>query len=299
LKELAPLKKLAVLHAKGNGITNEGLADLRKEVPSLALVSPAPSSGIPPKAPPGNPIFELAPPVKAAGPLLEEDAKALLAQDLKNIEISLTIGNKTGAANKNKASRSIKSNAMMIAFYANSRIGVNPADDLKLATLRDAAVNAAIAAGRKNFNIGGQIKQLKFGMDPARGVNAKALTTAGLVEAGKIDIEELMYQFKKSAVGGLGIEQEVKANANTNNLKLSPSEAIILARRVLAVSEMCNEVNPGFDAKKTRVAWQGFNKNLNNAAQGLIATAKSDPKKLPAAFAKLDAACIACHEHFK
>jgi hypothetical protein len=296
LKQLTPLKKLAMLHVKGRGITKEGLDDLRKELPSLALVSVAPSTGIDRKVPEA-PIFDDVPPMKAAAPLSEDDAKALLAQDLKNIVRMAAVGNKDGTANKSRASHAIKSNAMMIAFYANSRIGAKPADDAKLATLRDGAVSTAIAAGRKNFNIVGQVNQLKFDMEAAPNLNARALSTAGLVKAGTIDILELMYQFKKPVVGGLGIEQEVKENATKP--KMSPAEAIILARRVLAVSEFCEEVHPPFDAKRQQAAWRGFNKNLNSAAQDLIAAAKDEPKKVTAAFAKLDGACVACHERFK
>jgi hypothetical protein len=307
LKELSPLENLTALQVKGKGVTSEGLGELRKSMPRLHLISAAPESGD------ANRDYLAPPPLDlAAGQnklplpinieprevvfLSQDSVKALLVQDKKNLELLLDMAKRTGRANINTASRGIKSNALMIGYYANNRLSKQN-NDPSLAALRDDAIKVAVAAGRKNFNLSDQIKQLDFDKKAVVGVEPKALTTAQLVNAANIDIEELMYQFKKTSVGGLGIEEDIKSNAK--KLKMTPAEAILLAERVLAVTELCDNVTPAFDAKKPAGVWRQLNANLHHSAQDLIKSAKNEPKGMAAAFAKLDKACITCHERFK
>jgi len=234
---------------------------------------------------------------EAADPVPEDELKALYDQDAKNIPPMIAVGEKKGNANISKATRSIKSNAMMIAFYANSRItGKSAAEDGKMAALRDEALKVALAAGGKNFAAAATAaKGLSLDMTPAKG--AKAMATAALATAGKMDLEELMYQFKKTSVGGLGIEEEIKANGK--KAVMSPAKITALATRVLAIADYSESVHVEFDGKKTQKDWDNYNKDMRTAAKALIAAANGKPKELAAAFTKLDGACVACHEKMK
>ncbi len=228
----------------------------------------------------------------------EEEFKTLVDQDIKNIEAMVEVGKKKGAANISKASRSIKSSSMMIAAYAQSRIGSKGANDAKLASLRDQAIKVGAAAGMKNFAAADNlVKLLKANaVDPK--ANTKKIDLVAAV--GEFDIEELMYQFKKTSVGGLGVEEEIKAQAKKATIK--PAEAAALAQRVLAVADYCEIVgiNGGFNASKPKKAWDDYNKDMRAAAKDVIAAAaKKNAADLKDAFNKLDRSCVACHDKFK
>jgi hypothetical protein len=185
----------------------------------------------------------------------EDEMKALIDQDAKNISKMIDVGKMPGAANKSKASRAIKSDAMMIAFYANSRIGTKGADDAKHAALRDAAIRVAVDGGKKNFVAAAQgAKDLTLGGAGGKGP-ARQMNLANLAGAGGLDIEELMYQYKKAAVGGLDIENEIKAAAKKGT---TPTAAAAIAARVLAVADYCDVVTVKFDAKRPAAAWVAF-----------------------------------------
>jgi hypothetical protein len=232
-------------------------------------------------------------------PVPETEFKALFDQDTKNIPEMIKVGQKTGAANKSKGSRAIKSDAMMIAYYANSRI-TGGADDAKMAALRDAAIKLALAAGKKKFDDAEPLaKQLSLNMTPGKG-STKQMTPKELKEAGEMDLEELMYQFKKTGVGGLGVEEDVKAQAK--KVTMTPAQVAVLAARVKIVSDWCDvmEVQGGFGVKKPRKDWEAFNKDMDKAVKGLQEAATSkDTKKIQTAFDKVDRACTACHEKMK
>jgi hypothetical protein len=236
---------------------------------------------------------------EAADPMPESEFKALFDQDAKNIPGMIAMGQKKGAANISKASRAVNSNAMMIAYYANSRItGKDAKDDAKMAALRDTALKVALAAGKKKFDEAeGPAKKLSLSI-AADGGDAKPLKTAALVDAGKMDLEQLMYQYKKTSVGGMGAEEDIKANSK--KLTLAPDKVATLANRVLAVCEYCETVTPEFDAKKTKKDWERYNKDTRAAAQALLsAVAGKNQKTIQTALTKLDGACVACHEVMK
>jgi hypothetical protein len=234
----------------------------------------------------------------AGAPVPEGEFKTLFDQDVKNISKMIEVGKMPGAANKSKGSRSIKSDAMMIAFYANSRIGTKGADDAKLAALRDAAIKVAVAGGKKNFAAAAQaVKDLTLDGTSGKGA-AKQMGLADLAKASDMDIEELMYQFKKTGVGGLGTEEEIKAAAKKGGV--NPAEAAAIAARIHAVADYCDVVTVKFDAKKTEKDWKSYNKDMKAAAKDLqTAAASKDNKKIQAAFDKVDRGCVACHEKMK
>jgi hypothetical protein len=235
----------------------------------------------------------------AGAPVPEGEFKALFEQDAKNLPDMIKMGQKTGAANKSKASRAVKSDAMMIAFYANSRIGAKGGDDAKMAALRDAAIKLAAAGGKKKFDDAEKLaKDVTLSGTGGKG-EAKQMTVAQLAAAADLDIEELMYQFKKTSVGGLGTEEEVNAAAKKAGT-VTPAAAAAIAARVLVVADYSEHVTVKFDAKKTPKDWTAFNKDMRIAAKDLqTAAAGKDNKKIQTAFDKLDRSCVACHEKMK
>ena len=124
------------------------------------------------------------------------------------------------------------------------------------------------------------------------------MTLAQLNAGAGMDLDELMYQFKKTNVGGLGIEEEIKANAK--KLTLTPAQIGVLAARVQSVGEYCEIITPQFDAVKKKTAWEAFSKDMRTAAAGVkTAAAGNDAKSIQSALDKLDRSCIACHEIMK
>jgi hypothetical protein len=228
----------------------------------------------------------------AADPIPDSEFKALVEQDAKNIVALLS-----EAKIKKTADRSVKSSSLMIAAYAQSRMGKNAADDAKLATLRDTAIKLAKTDKKMLAGALPLAKTLSPSMAAAGNPSIKPVDL--LKETG-LDLEELMYQFKKTSVGGLGIEEEVKANSK--KLAIKPEAAIALARRTAIVAEFCETLQPqgGFGGAKTKKDWDTYNKEMKTAAEALAAAAKANkPKDLQTAFTKLDGSCVQCHNKFK
>lgn len=232
-----------------------------------------------------------------AVPLPDDDFKFLVDQDAKQILNILNVGKPgEGVPLKKTADRSIKSSALMIAAYAQSRIGKNPADDGKLVALRDAAIKVALT-GKMYKNAVDPAKTLSIDIAAAAKANGKSID---LIKATNIDMEELMYQFKKTTVGGLGIEEEIKANAKKVTVK--PEQAAAIGQRTLIVAEFCDTLEPsgGFSAAKSKKSWEKYNADMKAAANDLIAGAKAKNEKgIQTAFLKLDGSCVACHNTFK
>jgi hypothetical protein len=230
----------------------------------------------------------------AADPVPDVEYKLLVDQDAKNI---ITLLN-NGKPAKKTADRSIKSSALMIAAYAQSRMGKNPMDDARLATLRDTAIEVAKTGGTKKYAAAvAPAKKLAANMAAAGTPDIKKID---LLAATSADIEELMYQFKKTTVGGLGIEEDIKANAK--KLTMKPEMAAAVGQRTVIAAELCAALEPqgGFGAAKPKKDWDQDAKDMKEASTALIAAAKANnPKKLQDAFNKLDANCVHCHEKFK
>jgi hypothetical protein len=243
--------------------------------------------------------------MEAADPPLTSEFKSLVEQDAKNalemidrINMQMT-GTKERKITEKRAASSIPANAIMIAAYAQNRItGKNAAEDARMATLRDAALKVVRSAGAKQFAMAAaDLQKLKADMPADANANPKIVNLAA-----EIDTETLMHQFKKTATGGLGIEDEIKDLADPmNKTPVNPAKAIALAERLLTVADMVDSLTPqgGFNAKKNKKAWDGFNKDMRTAAKNLITTANAKNPDWKGAFAKLDASCVACHQIMK
>ncbi|MCE9533209.1 MAG: cytochrome c [Planctomycetes bacterium] len=234
----------------------------------------------------------------AADPVPENEFKTLVEQDIANIQKMVESGSKGTKAEISKATRAVKSNSLTVAAFAQSRItGKNPAEDAKMATLRDAAIAVGKLGGAKKFkDAAAPAKALSASMAAGKG-DTKAVD---LLKALEVDIDDLMYQFKKTTVGGLGIEEEIKANAKKPTL--SPALSAAMSARIQVVAALTNDLEPtgGFSAAKPKKDWVAYNKDMQTAATELAAAANGkDAKKLAAAFTKLDGSCVQCHNKFK
>ncbi len=229
---------------------------------------------------------------EAADPVPDSEFKALVEQDIKNILDRLE-----EKPIKKTADRAVKSSALMIAAYAQSRLGKNPADDGKLVALRDTAIVIAKTEKKKLAGALAPAKTLSINMAPAG--NAKAAPVNLLTVTG-VDLEELMYQFKKTSIGGLGIEEEIKAQSKKVTVK--PEVAAAIAIRAHLVAGFVDDMQPtaGFSAAKPKKDWDTYNAAMKAAATELASAAKkADTKAIGAAFLKLDGSCVQCHNKFK
>ncbi len=237
---------------------------------------------------------------EAADPVPESEMKTLFDQDVKNINALIDAGQKKSPGPLARgAPRGVKVNAMMIAYYANSRISGKNADaDAKMAALRDTALEVAAAAGKKNFVAAAKPAKLLDLKIAGKG-EGKQMTVADMNKKVEMDIDDLMFQFKKAGIGGLDGEAEIKANCKT--VKLKPNEISALAARILVVADYCDTITADLDPqKKTKKAWDGFNKDMRTAAMALqVAANGKNAKATQMAFDKVDRACTACHEVMK
>ncbi len=235
--------------------------------------------------------------IDAADAIPDNEFKTLVGQDAKHIQAMIELGGKGGTANISKASRAIKASSIMLAAYAQSRMKGGAAD-AQLATLRDTALK--IAAAGKNFKTAAPLaKTLAYDMTAAAKANSKKMTYANMVSAASAEMDDLMFQFKKTTIGGLGIEAEIKEQCKKSTLTAEQVKAI--GQRVLIVADYCDVMVPavGFNAKNPKANWDGFNADMKKAATELVAAADKKGPALQKAFDKLDRSCVACHDKFK
>lgn len=234
----------------------------------------------------------------AADPVPEKEFKSLVDQDAKQINTLL----RDGKPAKKTADRGIKSSAMMIAYYAQSRMNGKNDGDARLATLRDTALEVAKTGGKKKYmDAVAPAKMLAVDIAPAAKPNLNAMTVLQMVNATGMDMEELMYQFKKTTVGGLGIEAEIK-DISAKKTTIAPDKASTMAARILAVANFSDVIEPtkGFTPKTPKKDWDESNNAMREAAKEVLAAANAkDAKKMQAAYFKLDGACTSCHDKFK
>ena len=190
----------------------------------------------------------------------------------------------------------------MIAALAQLKItGKDPAADAKYATIRNNALKVAEAVKGKKFGDAVEpSKGLTSSVAPAAKPDTKPLPLHTLYN---FDINELMAHYKKTDVGGLNVEADIKNYAKKGGA--TAPQSAHLAGRVLVTADLVDKMEPdgGFaGGKKTKAAWDDSNKKMRNAAKELAELAKAaklDAKKLQTAFGKLDGACVSCHDVFK
>lgn len=239
-----------------------------------------------------------------AAPVAEAEFQSIVDQNAKSIVAWADTGKKAvDSKSKGKittASRSVRSNAMLIALLAQGQMGKNAAEDGKLAALRDAAIAAAKAAGNKKFGDALTVgKTLSLTMPAGKGP-AKIISSADLVKDTDFDIDDVMHPFRKTEIGGMNYELDIKANAK--KATMTPDKIAAMAARIHAIADYSEIIPPtkGFAAKNPKKDWDLYLKDMRTATDALVTASKGkDTKGLQGAFLKLDGACNTCHEKFK
>jgi len=230
------------------------------------------------------------------------DFNHLMNQDIRHILATIDSGVKGGKHNIARSARGMKSSALMIVLYTNVCIdGTDQVNDIRMATLRSAAFDIASAAEMKKFAIDPQLAILMQGAPASTPVDPRPMPTEALIDEGKLDVEDLMHQFKSLDSGGLGAKEDLRVFAKKFNGAFG--NARTLSYRVLGVSEYLDVLAPkgGFSAKKPQDTWITSNNEMREGAiEALIEMRPERPdcKKIEAAFTKVYDACAKCHKVF-
>ena len=240
--------------------------------------------------------FALLGPLGAAD-LSDDEFKGLVEQDAKTIAKAVAAVEKAKdkKTTEQRAAGGVKSAAMLVATYANARIGGKNADaDAQAASVRDAALHVMKAAGTKDFKAVADAAKEMGEAKPA--AEAKKIDLAK--EFAEATVDDSMHAFKKTAQFGNGGEDEIKANAKKATMK--PDAVVALANRVLALAELSKMITKGENEAKKK-EWAGYNARMEKAAEELLkaAKAKKTGPELAKAFTAVNAACTTCHSAFK
>ena len=187
----------------------------------------------------------------------------------------------------------LKAVAMLLALHAQNNLDGKDGD--KMAALRAQALKIAEALAKKDI---AGAKTAAAGLSDPKGGDKKPLK---LDTMHKLDLDEVMSCFRKSTVGGLNIEADIRSSAKAVT---DPKAIGILAGRVNAVAEYTQAFAPDNakdGAKKKQ--WDEWSKEMGviskdiatEAAKGDKASKPELSKKLKA----LDTNCTACHNVFK
>jgi hypothetical protein len=189
----------------------------------------------------------------------------------------------------------IKSSAIMIAQLANSRItGKDAAADGQAAAIRDKAIQIYKLAADMKFKDAANLAKTSASPPPA--TNPKPIDVAAA--CGELTPKEVMDGFKTKDKFGSNVEADIKANAKKATIK--PAEVVLIADRVLAMSELNKTVKKGENAAEKKT-WDDYNAQMHKAAEDLLAASKkkATAADLQKAFTTLDSRCTACHDDDK
>jgi hypothetical protein len=225
--------------------------------------------------------------VAFAAEVPEDALKAVLESDVQRVNDLVA---KYTAAPDKKAPIQIRSTAMMVAAYAQSKMTTDKGKAKEWAGLRDQALKVyETALPGKDVKKATPLDLAKMGEGKTESVK--------LHSAVKFDIYDLMAQFKKTEALGLNLEKDIKDGA-TKGAKV---DATGIAVRTAFVAEFLKEVGPdgGFPGgKQTKKEWDGPNEKMMAATKELL-EAGGSAAKVQAALKKLDGACTSCHNVFK
>ena len=224
----------------------------------------------------------------------EDHFKALLDQDSGHIQKSL----KDGTPDKKGIIQS-KATALMIAQAAQDRIvGKDGAADAQMATLRDNAVKVAEAVAAKKYKDAAETAKLLNLKTPAD--KSAKTDPIEIHKKAKFDMIDLMSPLKKTASGGLNVENDIKDGSE--KLK-DVSKVPVLAARIIVLAELTEKMPTDTGSgKKSEANWKRYAKQMKDAATEtyeISTVAKPDVKKVQAALGKINASCTECHSVFK
>jgi hypothetical protein len=198
------------------------------------------------------------------------------------------------AKTKKKIEGRIKSNALLIATYAQMNLD-GPNGD-KMAAIRDQALKVAEAAAKKDL---AAAEALAKELTTAKGSGDKK--PVNLSKAAKVELVEVMDLFGGSIGGGMNIEKDIR-EAKKNGPKDAKSAELIGARSA-ALATLYIELMPELGGKKTKDDWIKWSTQARTQAADIAAEAakgeKADLAKLKKMISSLDATCTTCHNTFR
>jgi hypothetical protein len=238
----------------------------------------------------------------AADPPTDNEFTTLLDQDAKIIAKAADAVEKAPTPKDRKviaknAGSGIKSAALIIAAYSNSRItGKDPAADAKAAAVRDEAIKIYKAAADGDFKAAAETAK---GLSTAKG-SGKAAKIDLLQAFGEVTSKDVMHNFLKTNQYGTNVEADIIANATKKGPPAKPADTILMSHRVLIMGEYSKKVVKAEGAEDTK-KWLEYNDQMMQATEKLLAAAKkkSSPADMAKAFTLVNASCTACHDDFK
>jgi hypothetical protein len=237
-----------------------------------------------------------------AADVSDDEFKAMLEQDTKIINDAVAAVDKATGKDKKvvekNASSGVKSSALLIAGYANSRIdGKNANADGMAASVRDTALKMYKAADAKDFKaVSAAATDLAR---PKAVAGAKKVDLAAAIkDLGEVSQKEVMHNFLKKEQYGTNIEADIIANAKKATAK--SADINLMTKRLLVMADY-NKIVVKPESAADKKSWADYNEKMIKAVEGLQATTKkkTSAADLAKAFTAVDGSCKACHDDFK
>jgi Cytochrome C' len=236
----------------------------------------------------------------AADPATDPEFRAMVDQDARLIQQAADAVDKAASPKEKKvvarnAGSGIKSSALLMATYANDRIGgTDKAADARAAAIRDEAIKIYKAAADGNYKAAADAAKGLADVKPA----AEAKKIDVTKELGELTQKEVMHNFLKTTQFGTNAEADIIANAK--KATATPANTSLIAHRVLVMGEL-NKAIVKADNAADKKKWEDYNTKMIQATEGLLAAGKkkTSPADLGKAFTAVNASCTACHDDFK
>jgi hypothetical protein len=186
-----------------------------------------------------------------------------------------------------RAGGTIKGLAVMVAAHGQ---------EIRDAELVVRAVAVAEAAAKKDWATADTLARaltLAPGGDvfPKRELHTEA----------QLSLEDMMSPFRTAKVGGLNVEQDLKAAMRAG--QMAPRDAELLGTRVVVIADLTAQFPPK-DPKERgqRLQLQGWEKNvqtMRDVARQLAVEGTKGNGQVGLLLKRLDASCVNCHNDFR
>lgn len=181
----------------------------------------------------------------------------------------------------------LKAAALLIALNAQ-----NDKDDKS--GIRDAALAVADAITKKDF---AKAKALAEKLADAKPTDKKVV---GLIEASKLNLDEVMSCFRKGTVGGLNLEADVKAYGKAVT---DVKAAGIVGGRIALIADFTEKLPPDDANAEKKAQWAKWSKEMGKLGSDATTESakgdKADKAALSKTFKALEVNCNACHTVFR
>lgn len=209
----------------------------------------------------------------------EGDLKKLVSKSVDDIQKALAAGKEKKNATKARVQ------AVMIAAYAQSAEAAN---------VRDAAIKLAeTIKGGKLDDAKKQAEELAA-LKPEKG----KLEATPILKKTKTEIGEVMRQFSPAAIGGYGIEAQLKKMSTSKKLSEAQlsDDFVLTALQMAAIGELVKESPPAKNPKE----FQKLAEDMRGMCALLAEQSKSkDGVASAATLYKLTIQCNKCHDRYR